>query len=76
MERGFGSFPEAPFFFRCASHFNRRERPMGMTGTATEAEGTKVAAKAADDYVRANPWAAVGLAAALGLLLGILVARR
>ena len=37
---------------------------------------TKVAAKAADDYVRANPWEAVGMAAAMGLVLGILVARR
>ena len=37
---------------------------------------TKVVAKAADDYVRANPWEAVGIAAAIGLVLGILVTRR
>jgi ElaB/YqjD/DUF883 family membrane-anchored ribosome-binding protein len=37
---------------------------------------TKAAAKAADDHVRANPWMAVGIAAAVGLVLGILAARR
>jgi ElaB protein len=30
----------------------------------------------ADDYVRASPWAAVGLAALVGAAAGILVARR
>jgi ElaB/YqjD/DUF883 family membrane-anchored ribosome-binding protein len=37
---------------------------------------TKAAAKATEDYVRANPWKGVGIAAAIGLVLGILVARR
>ena len=37
---------------------------------------TKAAAKATDAYVRANPWKAVGIAAAVGLILGILAARR
>ncbi len=37
---------------------------------------TRAAAKAAEDYVRANPWKAVGLTAAVALVLGILVARR
>ncbi len=37
---------------------------------------TKAAAKAADDYVRANPWQSVGIAAVAGLILGILAARR
>jgi ElaB/YqjD/DUF883 family membrane-anchored ribosome-binding protein len=37
---------------------------------------TKAAAKATEDYVRANPWKAVGIAAAGGLILGILAARR
>ena len=30
----------------------------------------------ADDYVRESPWAAVGLAAVVGAIVGILVARR
>jgi ElaB/YqjD/DUF883 family membrane-anchored ribosome-binding protein len=34
------------------------------------------AASSADDYVRGSPWAAVGLAALVGAVVGILVARR
>ena len=37
---------------------------------------TKAAAEATEEYVRANPWKALGIAAAAGLLLGILAARR
>ena len=37
---------------------------------------TKAAANAAEDYVRANPWKGVGITAAVGFVLGILVARR
>jgi ElaB/YqjD/DUF883 family membrane-anchored ribosome-binding protein len=37
---------------------------------------TKAAAKATEDYVRANPWKALGIAAAVGLVLGLLAARR
>jgi ElaB/YqjD/DUF883 family membrane-anchored ribosome-binding protein len=40
------------------------------------AERTRQAAKVADDYVRENPWQAVGIAAALGLVLGVLISRR
>ena len=39
-------------------------------------EKTKLAAKATDDYVRENPWQAVGIAAAAGLVLGVLISRR
>ena len=34
------------------------------------------AASGADDYVRESPWVAVGLAALVGAVVGILVARR
>jgi ElaB/YqjD/DUF883 family membrane-anchored ribosome-binding protein len=37
---------------------------------------TRIAAKATDDYVRANPWGAVGIAAGVGFLLGVLLTRR
>jgi ElaB/YqjD/DUF883 family membrane-anchored ribosome-binding protein len=37
---------------------------------------TKAAAKAADDYVRANPWQAVGISAAVGVFVGMLITRR
>jgi ElaB/YqjD/DUF883 family membrane-anchored ribosome-binding protein len=39
-------------------------------------DGTKAAARATDDYVHENPWKAVGIAAGVGLLLGILLGRR
>jgi ElaB/YqjD/DUF883 family membrane-anchored ribosome-binding protein len=37
---------------------------------------TKAAAKATEEYLRANPWKGMGIAAAIGLVFGILVARR
>ncbi|PKO93746.1 MAG: DUF883 domain-containing protein [Betaproteobacteria bacterium HGW-Betaproteobacteria-10] len=37
---------------------------------------TKAAARATDDFVHAEPWKAVGVAAALGLALGVLIGRR
>ena len=37
---------------------------------------TRAAVKAADTYVRANPWQAVGIAAGIGLILGLLLRRR
>ena len=62
-----------------------RERIQASLATAkvklTDAERmlvdkTKDAAKAADEYVRENPWQAVGIAAAAGLVLGVLISRR
>ena len=37
---------------------------------------TKAAARATDDYVNDNPWRAVGIAAGIGLLVGIIIGRR
>jgi len=62
-----------------------RERIQASLATAkvklTDAERvvvdkTKETAKAADEYVRENPWQAVGIAAAAGLVLGVLISRR
>jgi ElaB/YqjD/DUF883 family membrane-anchored ribosome-binding protein len=39
-------------------------------------ERAKDAAKSADDYVHEHPWNAVGIAAAAGIVIGILLARR
>ena len=36
----------------------------------------KHAAKATDEYVHDHPWGAVGIAAAAGLLVGVLIGRR
>ena len=37
---------------------------------------TKAAARATDDFVNDNPWQAVGIAASIGVLLGIIIGRR
>lgn len=37
---------------------------------------TKAAARATDDFVHDHPWQAVGVAAAVGLALGVLIGRR
>ncbi len=39
----------------------------------TIVEKSKQAAEIADDYVRDNPWSAIGIAAAIGLVLGLLI---
>lgn len=39
-------------------------------------EKGRVAAKATDDYVHEKPWNAVGIAAGVGLLVGLLIGRR
>ena len=36
---------------------------------------TKQAAKATDEYVHENPWRAVGIAAGVGLVVGMLISR-
>lgn len=36
----------------------------------------KAAAKATDGYVQDNPWKSAGIAAGVGLLLGLLISRR
>jgi ElaB/YqjD/DUF883 family membrane-anchored ribosome-binding protein len=37
---------------------------------------TRAAAKATDEYVHDHPWNAVGIAAGVGLLVGLLLSRR
>lgn len=36
----------------------------------------KEAARAADEYVHDNPWKAVGIAAGVGLIIGLLISKR
>jgi len=43
---------------------------------ATVSDGAKVAMNTTDEYVRANPWRAVGISAGIGALIGFLIARR
>lgn len=37
---------------------------------------TRQSAKAADQYVHANPWQSIGISACAGVIVGMLVARR
>jgi ElaB/YqjD/DUF883 family membrane-anchored ribosome-binding protein len=39
-------------------------------------EKTKIAAKATDEYVQENPWKAVGVGTAIGVVIGLLIARK
>ena len=39
-------------------------------------EKGKAATKAADEYVHENPWKSVGIAAGVGLIIGLLISRR
>ena len=39
-------------------------------------EGAREFAGEADEYVRGNPWQAVGIAAGIGLVIGMLMSRR
>lgn len=53
----------------------------GVKIKLAEAEGVVItkaqeAGQAADDYVRDNPWNAVGIAAGVGFVLGLLIGRR
>jgi len=38
-------------------------------------EKTKAAARATDEYVQENPWRSVGIAAGVGLVIGMLISR-
>ena len=51
------------------------KQTLGELQTAVQ-DGAKVAVDSTDAYVRSNPWRAVGISAALGALIGFLIARR
>ncbi|HEX7055437.1 MAG TPA: DUF883 family protein [Burkholderiales bacterium] len=46
-----------------------------QAGTSLEAQARE-AAQEVDEQVRANPWTSAGIAAGVGLLLGLLIGRR
>jgi ElaB/YqjD/DUF883 family membrane-anchored ribosome-binding protein len=57
------------------------EKLADLKGKLEEAQGalvdrSKQAARAADDYVHDNPWQAMAVAGGVGLLIGLLIARR
>lgn len=53
---------------------NAKETLATAEGSLTEK--AKIAAESADDFVHRNPWEAVGVAAGLGLLVGLFIGRR
>ena len=53
---------------------NAKESLSSVEGTVTEK--AKVVAERADEFVHRNPWEAVGVAAGLGLLIGLFMRRR
>ncbi|MET0209006.1 MAG: DUF883 family protein [Burkholderiaceae bacterium] len=54
------------------------DRAKGSLGEfqAAAVERAKASAKATDDYVHDNPWQSVGVAAGVGVLIGLLLTRR
>lgn len=53
---------------------NAKESLSSLEGTV--AEKAKVIATGTDEFVHRNPWEAVGVAAGLGLLIGLFIGRR
>ena len=58
-----------------------QDRLKGAKARLSEAEEvlvakTRAAARATDDYVHESPWTAIGIAAGVGLLLGLALGRR
>ena len=51
-----------------------KQRLADVGGAA--ADRAKIAAKVTDEFVRDHPWQAVGIAAAVGVILGMLISRR
>lgn len=43
---------------------------------AAAVERTRAVARATDDYVHDNPWRAIGFAAGIGFVVGLLIGRR
>ena len=54
---------------------NAGKEKLGELQTAL-VEKTRQAAKTTDQYVRQNPWQAIGAAAGLGFIIGFLMRRR
>lgn len=55
---------------------SKAARQQLATMQASALDSAREAGESADTYVRQHPWEAIGIGAGLGLLLGILIARR
>jgi ElaB/YqjD/DUF883 family membrane-anchored ribosome-binding protein len=47
-----------------------------MSAKAKLADGSQLTARQVDDYVHGSPWTVIGVAAAAGILIGFLAAKR
>jgi ElaB/YqjD/DUF883 family membrane-anchored ribosome-binding protein len=47
-----------------------------VSAKAKLADGSQLAARQVDDYVHGSPWTVIGVAAAAGILIGFLAAKR
>lgn len=54
----------------------RRAKDAMSDAQTAVVDKTKAVAKATDDYVHDHPWKAVGIAAAVGFVLGLIINRR
>jgi ElaB/YqjD/DUF883 family membrane-anchored ribosome-binding protein len=62
---------------RARAEESLRQAKVRLTEVEAEAmRRAKEIADAADEYVHENPWQSVGIAAGIGLVLGLLLARR
>ena len=62
---------------RARAEESLRQARVRLTEVETEAlKRAREVADATEEYVRANPWQSVGIAAGAGLLLGLLISRR
>lgn len=59
-----------------AQHAVEKVRPQITELQSTITQRAKVSAAATEDYVRQNPWTAVGVSALAGIVLGLLISRR
>ncbi len=67
---------EAEALYAKAAASLRQAKDKLVTVEKVAVEKTRQAAKATDAYVHDHPWQAVGVAAAVGVLVGMLISRR
>jgi ElaB/YqjD/DUF883 family membrane-anchored ribosome-binding protein len=60
---------------RVQAKLDNAKQMLGELQTTVQ-DGAKVALDTTDAYVRSNPWRAVGISAAVGALVGFLIARK
>jgi len=60
---------------KLAGQYDIAREKFGELQTTVQ-DGAKAAMTTTDEYVRSNPWRAVGIAAGLGALIGFIASRR